>query len=352
MKEQAGDKASRGGEGKQDEAGAARRRPDAPEATSRSVDPKDETRPLIGAALPPKPIIGPALPPKPVIGPQLPPGVAPAPPSPRSALPNIIGPIGPSAPPPGFALPPTSPSSSSSSIGPALPAEEEEPETAGGPSPPATIAAPPPSRPSAATPAAEVERLLSVLSAHAAENALREKEGVAPLALDAYELLGLPPSAAPKEAARRYRQLSLQVHPDRCRHPRAHEAFDGLKRAAQALADVDARALLDQQREEEEEMVREVTRREEEERRGKWRRAYTGESVREAGAAARPDAQPTGSASAAAPTREAWMTELPPARARAAGSLFGGGVATGGGGATFSQSKQSDIDPSWGKRAY
>lgn len=192
------------------------------------------------------------------------------------------------------------------------------------------------------------------MGAHAAENALRAKEGAPPRELDAYELLGLPPSATPKEAAKRYRQLSLRVHPDRCRHPQAHEAFDALKRAAQALEDADARASLDQQREEEDELVREVARKDEEERRQRWRRAFAGEG--EAGGAGGGTAD-TGSRLAKAATatttpatREAWMTELPPAQARAVGSLFGGGVATGGGGATFSQSKQTDIDPSWGRK--
>ena len=46
-----------------------------------------------------------------------------------------------------------------------------------------------------------------------------------------YARLGLPPSA-PREACRKsYLQLALKLHPDKCVHPRAKEAFTVVEEA-------------------------------------------------------------------------------------------------------------------------
>ena len=52
---------------------------------------------------------------------------------------------------------------------------------------------------------------------------------------DAYALMGVDSSAAAGEIKRRYWRLSLTIHPDKCDHPRAAEAFDAIARAAKDL---------------------------------------------------------------------------------------------------------------------
>lgn len=44
--------------------------------------------------------------------------------------------------------------------------------------------------------------------------------------LNPYERLNLRFTATPEEIRRQYRKLSLMVHPDKCKHPQAAEAFD------------------------------------------------------------------------------------------------------------------------------
>lgn len=44
--------------------------------------------------------------------------------------------------------------------------------------------------------------------------------------LNPYERLNLRFTATPEEVRRQYRKLSLMVHPDKCKHPQAAEAFD------------------------------------------------------------------------------------------------------------------------------
>ena len=42
---------------------------------------------------------------------------------------------------------------------------------------------------------------------------------------DAYAVLGVPASATAGEVKKRYMRLSLLIHPDKCGHRDAHEAF-------------------------------------------------------------------------------------------------------------------------------
>jgi hypothetical protein len=44
--------------------------------------------------------------------------------------------------------------------------------------------------------------------------------------LNPYERLNLRFTATPEEVRRQYRKLSLMVHPDKCKHAQAAEAFD------------------------------------------------------------------------------------------------------------------------------
>ncbi|KAG8678228.1 hypothetical protein FRC09_020007, partial [Ceratobasidium sp. 395] len=48
--------------------------------------------------------------------------------------------------------------------------------------------------------------------------------------LNPYDLLGLDTDATPADIKKRYRQLSLFIHPDKTTHPRATDAFDLLKK--------------------------------------------------------------------------------------------------------------------------
>ena len=52
---------------------------------------------------------------------------------------------------------------------------------------------------------------------------------------DAYAVLGLEPSTAVAEVKKRYMRLSLLIHPDKCGHKNAHEAFQAVNLAAKVL---------------------------------------------------------------------------------------------------------------------
>jgi DnaJ-domain-containing protein 1 len=52
---------------------------------------------------------------------------------------------------------------------------------------------------------------------------------------DAYAVLGVEPGASAAEIKKRYWRLSLLIHPDKCGHARAHDAFQAVARAAKDL---------------------------------------------------------------------------------------------------------------------
>jgi DnaJ-class molecular chaperone len=52
---------------------------------------------------------------------------------------------------------------------------------------------------------------------------------------DAYEVLGVPLGSTPGEIKKRYMRLSLLIHPDKCSHPRANDAFQAVSAAAKEL---------------------------------------------------------------------------------------------------------------------
>ncbi|OAA65968.1 heat shock protein DNAj [Niveomyces insectorum RCEF 264] len=64
--------------------------------------------------------------------------------------------------------------------------------------------------------------------------------------LDAYAVLGLPPGVTENDIKVAYRKVSLLIHPDKTRNPRAPEAFDRLKKAQTELMDEKHRARLDE----------------------------------------------------------------------------------------------------------
>ncbi|KAK4441344.1 DnaJsubfamily C member 8 [Sesamum alatum] len=62
--------------------------------------------------------------------------------------------------------------------------------------------------------------------------------------LNAFEYLNLPFDSSVDDVKRQYRKLSLLVHPDKCKHPQAKEAFGALAKAQQLLLDPQERDYL------------------------------------------------------------------------------------------------------------
>lgn len=52
---------------------------------------------------------------------------------------------------------------------------------------------------------------------------------------DAYAIMGVKPDAKASEVKKRYWRLSLLIHPDKCDHPRANDAFNAVNKAAKDL---------------------------------------------------------------------------------------------------------------------
>jgi len=65
---------------------------------------------------------------------------------------------------------------------------------------------------------------------------------------DAYAVMGVGPEDDAKAVKKKYWQLSLKVHPDKCKYTHAKEAFDILLKAHKVLQDPNQRALLDEKR--------------------------------------------------------------------------------------------------------
>ena len=63
--------------------------------------------------------------------------------------------------------------------------------------------------------------------------------------LNPYEALGLRFDVDPKEIPRTYRKASLAVHPDKCAHPKASDAFEMLGQAHRDLMDEEKKHRLD-----------------------------------------------------------------------------------------------------------
>ncbi|KAJ7928922.1 hypothetical protein B0H13DRAFT_2544862 [Mycena leptocephala] len=63
--------------------------------------------------------------------------------------------------------------------------------------------------------------------------------------LNPFDILDIDESSTSEEIKKRYKQLSLVIHPDKTPHPRAPEAFDLLKKAESELSDKDKRENID-----------------------------------------------------------------------------------------------------------
>ncbi|CAO2825062.1 unnamed protein product [Amaranthus hypochondriacus] len=59
--------------------------------------------------------------------------------------------------------------------------------------------------------------------------------------LNPYEFLDLSFDSSIEDVKKQYRKLSLMVHPDKCKHPQAKEAFGALAKAQQQLLDLQER---------------------------------------------------------------------------------------------------------------
>ncbi|KFM26150.1 Protein CAJ1 [Auxenochlorella protothecoides] len=156
---------------------------------------------------------------------------------------------------------------------------------------------------------AEVARILGLAREREARLAGVAAADAARDPLDPYEVLGLGPEATPAEVKRRYMRTSLLIHPDKCDHPGAADAFQAVARAAKELQDLGLRAAVDARREE-----------------AALRREFEAEQAvaerQRAWRIARGEATPADLAGpapgGAGPAREAWMTELPPERSASA----------------------------------
>ncbi|CAA3032076.1 Hypothetical predicted protein [Olea europaea subsp. europaea] len=122
-----------------------------------------------------------------------------------------------------------------------------------------------------------------------------------------YDILGVNKNMSADNIKKRYWKLSLMVHPDKCSHPQAHQAFVKLNKAFKDLQDPDKRKALDDKiklKEEQEELKIELKAMREA---AQWRRlqgiSMEGDDI----LLAEMDVK-------VAPKREEWMTTLPPER--------------------------------------
>ncbi|EIM91069.1 DnaJ-domain-containing protein [Stereum hirsutum FP-91666 SS1] len=91
---------------------------------------------------------------------------------------------------------------------------------------------------------AELEKLLN-REASAFQRELEVERILVAFKLNPYDILDLTETARPEDVKRKYRQLSLFIHPDKTPHARAPEAFDILKKAESELSDPAKREELD-----------------------------------------------------------------------------------------------------------
>ncbi|EJD06455.1 DnaJ-domain-containing protein [Fomitiporia mediterranea MF3/22] len=90
----------------------------------------------------------------------------------------------------------------------------------------------------------ELEKLLN-REASALNRELEVERILKAFKLNPYEILDIDESIPTEQVKRRYRQLSLFIHPDKTPHKRAPEAFDLLKKAESELSDEKKRAEVD-----------------------------------------------------------------------------------------------------------
>ncbi|RDX57298.1 DnaJ-domain-containing protein [Lentinus brumalis] len=108
----------------------------------------------------------------------------------------------------------------------------------------ASSSTPQPTASSSKPSADDIERLLA-REATAFQREIEVERILKAFKLNAYEILDISEEATPEEIKKKYRQLSLFIHPDKTAHPRAPDAFDLLKKAESELTDKTKRDELD-----------------------------------------------------------------------------------------------------------
>lgn len=61
--------------------------------------------------------------------------------------------------------------------------------------------------------------------------------------INPYDILDVGPEAGEAEIKKKFRMISILVHPDKCKHERAADAFHALEQAYKTLMDSDKRRL-------------------------------------------------------------------------------------------------------------
>ncbi|OAY65783.1 GPALPP motifs-containing protein 1 [Ananas comosus] len=122
-----------------------------------------------------------------------------------------------------------------------------------------------------------------------------------------YDVLGINWKMSSDNIKKRYWKLSLMVHPDKCSHPQAHQAFVILNKAFKDLQDPDKRKAIDQKIEEKEEQEKFKVELKALQEAAQWRRlqGISIEGDEELLAVGK---------EAPKPSRDEWMTTLPPER--------------------------------------
>jgi len=90
----------------------------------------------------------------------------------------------------------------------------------------------------------EIDRLLN-REATAVSRDIEVERILKAFKLNPYDILDIDPAATAEDIKKRYKQLSLLIHPDKATHPKAQDAFDLLKKAEGELSDKEKRENLD-----------------------------------------------------------------------------------------------------------
>ncbi|PVF98069.1 DnaJ-domain-containing protein [Serendipita vermifera] len=90
----------------------------------------------------------------------------------------------------------------------------------------------------------EIDRLLNREATALSRDAEVDRI-LAAFKLNPYDILDVEPSASAEDVKKRYKQISLLIHPDKATHPKAQDAFDLLKKAESELSDKEKRENLD-----------------------------------------------------------------------------------------------------------
>jgi len=91
---------------------------------------------------------------------------------------------------------------------------------------------------------AEIDRLLKS-EATALQRQVEVERILNAFKLNPYDVLDLEMTATAEDVKKKYRHLSIFIHPDKAKHERAPEAFDLLKEAESELSDKEKRENLD-----------------------------------------------------------------------------------------------------------